>query len=112
MAINKSGIFSPSTQQLAAWAKALGHPARISILKTLAEKKACICGEIVEILPLSQSTVSQHLKALKEANLVQGEVEGVRSCYCLNEEEFKLMTKTFSAFFNNITAPWEEECCH
>ncbi len=107
MAINKSAIFSPSTQQLAAWAKALGHPARISILKTLAEKKVCMCGEVVEVLPLSQSTVSQHLKALKEAGLVKGEVEGVRSCYCLDVEQFQLMVKTFTTFLNGIS----EECC-
>ncbi|MEX2604381.1 MAG: metalloregulator ArsR/SmtB family transcription factor [Gracilimonas sp.] len=70
----------------AAIAKALGHPARIAILKILAERNTCFCGDITEVLPLAQSTVSQHLKALKSAGLIDGEVEGVRTCYCLNPD--------------------------
>jgi len=70
--------------QVAAWAKALGHPARIAILRTLASRQACMCGEIVEQLPLAQSTVSQHLRVLKDAGLVTGESDGPRSCYCLD----------------------------
>ncbi len=70
--------------ELAALAKALGHPARVAIMRLLARKDACVCGEIVSELPLAQSTVSQHLKVLKEAGLVQGEVDGPRVCYCLD----------------------------
>ena len=70
--------------ELAALAKAVGHPARVAILRLLARKNACICGEIVEELPLAQSTVSQHLKVLKEAGLIQGEVDGPTVCYCVN----------------------------
>lgn len=66
--------------------KALGHPARIKIMQYLKKIDHCVCQEIVDVLPLSQSTVSQHLKILKEAGLIQGEVEGPRSCYCLNPE--------------------------
>ncbi|RYG64258.1 ArsR family transcriptional regulator [bacterium] len=73
-----------SDAEFARLAAALGHPARVAIVRFLKEKGVCICGEIVEVLPLAQSTVSQHLKTLKEAGLVQGETDGPRSCYCLN----------------------------
>jgi ArsR family transcriptional regulator len=70
-------------EELAALCKAVGHPARVAILRLLARREACICGDIVEELPLAQSTVSQHLKVLKEAGLVRGEVDGPRVCYCI-----------------------------
>lgn len=70
-------------QELAELAKALAHPARVQILRLLVRKNACICGEIVDELPLAQSTVSQHLKILKEAGLVRGDVDGPRVCYCI-----------------------------
>lgn len=108
MAVNKSTSFSSDTQQLAALAKALGHPARIAILRTLAQRQSCICGEIVEVLPLSQATVSQHLKALKEAGLIKGEVDGVKSCYCLNMDYLKTITPILSQFLSGLTSP---NCC-
>ncbi len=92
MAVNKKEEFTKTENRIADFAKALSHPARISILKTLAEKNTCICGEIVEVLPLSQSTVSQHLKELKNAELIIGEIEGPSSCYFIN------WTKLFSEF--------------
>ena len=70
-------------EELAALGKALGHPARVRIVRLLVRKNACICGDIVEELPLAQSTVSQHLKVLKEAGLVRGDVDGPRVCYCI-----------------------------
>ncbi len=70
-------------EELAALAKALGHPARVQIMRLLARRNACICGDIVDELPLAQSTVSQHLKVLKEAGLVKGEIDGPRVCYCI-----------------------------
>jgi len=70
-------------EELATLAKALGHPARVQILRILVRKTACICGDIVDELPLAQSTVSQHLKMLKEAGLIRGEVDGPRVCYCI-----------------------------
>ncbi len=70
-------------EELAALSKALGHPARVKIVRLLLRKNACICGDIVEELPLAQSTVSQHLKVLKEAGLIRGEVDGPRVCYCI-----------------------------
>ena len=72
MALNKSEVFSADDQQVAAWAKALAHPARIAILRVLAERGSCVCGEVVQVLPLAQATVSQHLKELKEAGLIKG----------------------------------------
>jgi ArsR family transcriptional regulator, arsenate/arsenite/antimonite-responsive transcriptional repressor len=89
----------PSLQdkQLAQLATALGHPARVAIVRFLKERQSCICGEIVEVLPLAQSTVSQHLKILKEAGWIQGEVDGPRVCYRLNPftlEQFKKLVET------------------
>ncbi len=74
---------SEADDELALLAKAVGHPARVQILRLLARRDACICGDIVEELPLAQSTVSQHLKVLKEVGLVRGEIDGPRVCYCL-----------------------------
>ncbi len=70
-------------QELAALAKAIAHPARVQILRLLARKSACVCGDIVDELPLAQSTVSQHLKVLKGAGLIRGDVDGPRVCYCI-----------------------------
>jgi DNA-binding transcriptional ArsR family regulator len=70
-------------EELATLAKALGHPARVQIMRLLARRDGCICGDIVDELPLAQSTVSQHLKVLKEAGLVKGEIDGPRTCYCI-----------------------------
>ena len=76
---------------LAQLAKALGHPARVAIIRLLLRRDTCICGEIVEALPLAQSTVSQHLKQLKEAGLIRGEVDGPRVCYCVDEGAIALL---------------------
>jgi ArsR family transcriptional regulator, arsenate/arsenite/antimonite-responsive transcriptional repressor len=70
-------------EELAAMAKALGHPARVQILRMLVRKSVCICGDICEELPLAQSTVSQHLKVLKDAGLIRGDIDGPRVCYCI-----------------------------
>ncbi len=70
-------------EELATLAKALGHPTRVQILRLLVRREACICGDIVDELPLAQSTVSQHLKVLKEAGLIRGEIDGPRVCYCI-----------------------------
>ncbi len=75
--------------ELADLAKAIAHPARVRILKLLVERNSCVCGDIVDELPLSQSTVSQHLKQLKDAGLIQGEIDGPRVCYCVNAARLK-----------------------
>lgn len=102
MAINKKSAFGPMDLELADFAKAISHPARVKILRLLVEKQSCICGDLVEEMPLSQSTVSQHLKELKNAGLIIGEVEGVRVCYCLNSEVFDKFSQLFSHLSSSI----------
>ena len=97
MAHSEKSEFKASMQRLARYSKALSHPARIAILEKLAEQATCICGEIVDGLPLAQSTVSQHLKELKNAGLVQGKIDGLKSCYCLDSKgirEFLALSKS------------------
>lgn len=95
MAVSKKEEFNKQTQQLANLAKAISHPARIQILLKLAKSKTCICGELVDVLPLSQSTVSQHLKELKEAGLIDGRIDGPRSCFCINQKALELFNNQF-----------------
>lgn len=97
----------PSIIRSADIAKALAHPARIAILKMLAQRNTCFCGDITDVLPLAQSTVSQHLKALKSAGLITGKVEGVRTCYCLNPDGIKELKSTLSELSNELV----ETCC-
>lgn len=101
MGVTKSFEFSTKENKLAKYAKALAHPARIAILKLLAKKQECVCGDIVDELPLSQSTVSQHLRELKEAGLIQGEIEGVRVCYCINPKEWKAAQAWLNQLFDS-----------
>lgn len=86
MGKSKTDLFSPFQNQMATMAKAIAHPARIAILEYLIKKGSCVCGDIVDELPLSQSTVSQHLKSMKEAGIIKGNIEGPYSCYCLDNE--------------------------
>ncbi len=85
----RPNVITERDEELAALARALSHPARVAIVRHLASSGTCVCGAIVEVLPLAQATVSQHLKVLKEAGLVQGEVDGPRTCYCVNPETVK-----------------------
>jgi len=85
------------TDKLACFFKALGHPARIRILRLLLQENRCICGRIVELLPLAQSTVSQHLKILKEAGLIMGEVDGPKTCYCIDRKKLTSVCEAFAA---------------
>jgi ArsR family transcriptional regulator, arsenate/arsenite/antimonite-responsive transcriptional repressor len=102
MAQNKKEEFTKQDIELADFAKALSHPARIAILKTVAKRNECICGEIVEVLPLAQSTVSQHLKELQKAGLIQGRVEGTKSCYCINPKAFEKFMKSVNTFIDKL----------
>ena len=111
MAISKKEEFTKKEQELADFAKALAHPARIAILKVLAQKNECICGEIVEVLPLAQSTVSQHLKELKNAGLITGSVDGPRSCYCIDWKAFQKFNSEFNGLFENLKIKQEKSCC-
>ena len=103
MGATKSSEFSAKENQLAKYAKALAHPAGIAILKLMAAKSTCQCGDIVDELPLSQSTVSQHLKELKEAGLIQGEIEGARVCYCIDESEWKAAQVWINQLFDSYS---------
>jgi DNA-binding transcriptional ArsR family regulator len=111
MAFTKKDEFTQKEQDLAAFAKALSHPARIAILKLLAQKNVCICGDIVEVLPLAQSTVSQHLKELKVAGLINGTIDGPRSCYCINWKAFEKYNNEFNFLFDNLKLKNEKACC-
>ncbi len=110
MGATKSDHFTEQQNELAVLTKALGHPARIAIIEYLLKVGTCICGDIVNELPLSQPTVSQHLKELKNAGLIKGSIEGNSICYCINESGFnKIRT-----FFQHITAHLDqkkENCC-
>lgn len=101
MASAKTESYSETVIQLARWAKALSHPARVAILQILIEKKACICGTLVEELPLSQATVSQHLKELKNAGLIKGNIDGPRICYCINEEIWEKAGSMINLLFSH-----------
>ena len=110
MGLTKSEEFTVKDNKLAKYAKALSHPARIVILRILIKRQACICGDIVDELPLSQSTVSQHLKELKEAGLIKGEIEGAKVCYCIDEKELAMakeyINEIFVSYFSSKTG-----CC-
>jgi ArsR family transcriptional regulator, arsenate/arsenite/antimonite-responsive transcriptional repressor len=111
MALNKKSEFKPLDQKLAEFTKALGHPARIAILRTLAERGTCICGELVEELPLAQSTVSQHLKELKAAGLIRGEVDGPKSCYCIDWDAFAEVWDGLQKLFAVMDKKNPKNCC-
>ncbi|MBL7951302.1 MAG: winged helix-turn-helix transcriptional regulator [Flavobacteriales bacterium] len=102
--------FTVRDNRVARYAKALAHPARVAILRFLAQRKSCVCGDIVDELPLSQSTVSQHLKELKEAGLIHGEIEGARVCYCIAPKEWKLAKRHLSQFMETFDGT-EDGCC-
>lgn len=98
MGLTKSEIFSAEQNQLAQLLKALAHPARIAILQQIMKSNTCICGDLVEELGLAQATISQHLKELKNAGLIQGTIEGVSVCYCINPTTWKMLEKETSGF--------------
>ncbi len=110
MGSTKSEEFSVRDNRIAKVAKALSHPARVAILKLLIKRQACICGDLVEELPLSQSTVSQHLKELKDAGLIKGDIEGAKVCYCIDEKEWNVAKNLISELFGSFT-PLEKNCC-
>ncbi|MFN8145795.1 MAG: metalloregulator ArsR/SmtB family transcription factor [Bacteroidia bacterium] len=102
MGTTKSEEFTVRDNKIAGYAKALAHPARIAILQVLLKSKACMCGDIVDELPLSQSTVSQHLKELKAAGLIKGNIEGTSVCYCINEKEWENAKHYLNGLFDSF----------
>jgi DNA-binding transcriptional ArsR family regulator len=108
----KTDRFAPSLARLAAQAQALAHPARLSILQVLAARGTCLCGEVVDELPLAQASVSRHLKVLREAGLIRGEVDGPRSCYCLDRAALEALRRDLGAYFDALLAqPFQDDCC-
>lgn len=101
MGATKSDEFGIKENKIAGYAKALAHPARIAIINMLVTRQSCVCGDLVDELPLAQSTVSQHLKELKEAGLIQGEIEGAKVCYCIDEKEWKKAQEMINKLFDS-----------
>lgn len=101
--------YSVKQEQVARFSKALGHPARIAILQFLAKQTTCYFGDIHEELPIAKATVSQHLKELKDAGLIQGEVETPKVKYCINRENWQLAKTLFAEFFDDCTG--KKGCC-
>ena len=109
MKTKKIEEFTVKDNKISKYAKALAHPARVAILQLLIKKQSCICGDIVHELPLSQSTVSQHLKELKEAGLIKGDIDGVKICYCINEKEWKNAKEYLNSLFISFIP--KTKCC-
>lgn len=109
MGITKSEIFTDQQNQVATFAKAFGHPARVAILQHLFKINACICGDLVEEIGLAQPTISQHLKELKNLGLIKGNIEGTSICYCIDKDNWAKMKTVMLQFLDqDIT---KENCC-
>lgn len=106
MGITKTGLFTENQNEIASLAKAIAHPARVAIIEYLLKVNACICNDIVNELPLAQPTISQHLKELKNAGIIKGNIEGNAICYCINEQIFIKL----KGLFGTIKTP-ENTCC-
>jgi len=107
----KTELFGKKDNRLAKLARALAHPARVAILKELSERNSCVCGEIVARVPLAQATVSQHLKELKEAGLVKGDIDGPRVCYCLDLEGVRQAHEELESFTKHLLEQATAHCC-
>jgi predicted transcriptional regulator len=109
MGLTKTEIFSDEQNKLATALKAIAHPARIAILQQIINAKACICGDLVTELGLAQATISQHLRELKSAGIIQGTIEGVSVCYCINPEVWKALSQQLNSFF--AAGDINNNCC-
>ena len=109
MGITKTEIFTEEQNRLAVFLKAIAHPARIAILQRIMIANTCICGDLVGELGLAQATISQHLKELKNAGLIQGTIEGASVCYCINPSAWELLKNELSGFFSEYKGP--ANCC-
>jgi ArsR family transcriptional regulator, arsenate/arsenite/antimonite-responsive transcriptional repressor len=107
MGASKYESFTKEQNELSSFFKALAHPARVAIIDYLLSVDSCICGDIVNELPLAQPTVSQHLKELKNAGIIKGSIEGTAICYCINTE----ILEKFEHYFSNITKQIKNKCC-
>lgn len=110
MGATKTEHFTDKQNAIAAMAKAFGHPARVAIMEYLMKTESCICGDIVDELPLAQPTVSQHLKELKNAGLIKGNIEGNAICYCIDEKAIEKLQKYFDAIATKLNIK-KSKCC-
>lgn len=110
MTYSKSKIFNEDLQEMAKIARAMAHPARIAILKYLAEQKICISGDISGQIPLSRTTVSQHLQELKKAGLIKGTINGLKINYCIDEKKACIVKELFDGLFSEMTKCCEPIC--
>lgn len=108
MGVSKTNHFTEEQNRIANIAKALGHPARVAIIELLLKVNACICSDIVDEIPLAQSTISQHLKELKNAGLIKGSIEGTSICYCIEETTFTVLKQYFAAIILSVNS---QKCC-
>lgn len=106
MGITKTNLFTENQNEIAILAKAIAHPARVAIIEYLIKVNVCICNDIVNELPLAQPTISQHLKELKNAGIIKGNIEGNAICYCINEPVFHKIQGLFGAIL-----PIQNKCC-
>lgn len=109
MGLTKTEIFTEEQNQLSTLLKAIAHPARIAILQQIISANACICGDLVAELGLAQATISQHLKELKNAGIIQGTIDGVKVCYCIDPKTWALLESLLSGFLGSYKNP--ENCC-
>ncbi|MBB6235633.1 putative transcriptional regulator [Pedobacter sp. AK013] len=109
MGTTKSEIFTEEQNSLAVQLKAIAHPARIAILQELIKVNACICGDLVNELGLAQATISQHLKELKNAGIIQGTIEGASVCYCIEPKTWKMLQEELNRLFGSYKG--EQNCC-
>ncbi len=110
MGVTKADLFTASQNQIALWARVLGHPARIAILQQLLKNNSCICGSLVDELGLAQATISQHLRELKDAGLIKGTVEGTSVCYCIEPRNWAKAQAAFNKLFDQYRTNGGE-CC-
>ena len=111
MGVTKTDLFSKEQNELACYAKVLAHPARIAILQFLLKSDRCINGDLVNELGLAQATISQHLRELKNAGIIQGSIEGVSVSYCINTTNWYKIQQLLNVLFDGLKTPEPKNCC-
>lgn len=109
MGLTKTEIYTDEQNRIAAMAKVIGHPARVAILQHLLKVRACICGDLVDVIGLSQPTISQHLREMKDIGLIQGSIDGTKVCYCINWKTFKQFKEMFGSLLSQNDP--KLDCC-
>lgn len=111
MGVTKKDLFTAQQNELATLARAMAHPARIAIIEYLLKSNTCINGDLVQELGLAQATISQHLRELRDIGIIQGNIEGVSVCYCINPEKWNEIQNTFNSLFRKFENPSQGNCC-